>query len=463
MRLFYCLFCCLTAALTTQGQQAIIHKDTIQSDILKENRDIEIFLPDQYNTDTAKYDVWYVLDGEWNTQTFVNIHRYLLAIGFAPPVIIVSIPNRYVDGYNYRDRDLTPTATAEIPNSGGAQGFLEFIATEVMPLIKERYRTSERNGIFGSSFGGLFTMYVLLMRPTLFNFYALSDPAFHYDNHYITKLAAQTLSKIQFTNTVLNIGGRSGRSFVSMARQEMDSLLRTSKLNGLHWHSDLYDDETHSSSTFKSNYDGLKFAYLGYSSRDATFHLTGGIVLKEQPVRIFFPSDHADIRYTTDGTIPGDSAMRLDEYFLVSDPGSVVVKAFSPSGLYDRIIPLPLVSGNHLTPKKLSKKTRLGGRIDSITNNHDDINGFIVIPRDGYYLMQLTPSMGTKLYFNDSLWINTDRQNSHIRQTIVLPLRKGAYSFQFKHPSKKENPPLDFGLYYSESGQDDWWKNPVVK
>lgn len=72
-------------------------KDSIASRILKETRSFEVTLPQQYNSDTSRYDVWYVLDGEWNTYTYSVIHAYLQAIGFAPPVIIVGIPNRYVN------------------------------------------------------------------------------------------------------------------------------------------------------------------------------------------------------------------------------------------------------------------------------------------------------------------------------------------------------------------------------
>src|SRR5690348_8745318 len=103
-----------------RAQYAPPLKDSIRSSALGEQRDIEITLPANYSSDTAHYDVWYVIDGEWNTLTFTNIFNFLVAIQFAPRQIIVSVPNRYVNGFNLRDRDLTPTPIVGVDSSGGA-------------------------------------------------------------------------------------------------------------------------------------------------------------------------------------------------------------------------------------------------------------------------------------------------------------------------------------------------------
>jgi predicted alpha/beta superfamily hydrolase len=454
----------MTCVFATQAMPGSI-KDSIASRILKETRVFEVILPQQYDSDTSTYDVWYVLDGEWNTHTFSVIHAYLQAIGFAPPIIIVSVPNRYVEGYNYRDRDLTPTVTSEIPNSGGAPNFLGFLGNELMPVIKGRYRISGRNGIFGGSFGGLFTLYALLQKPALFKYYAVADPALHYDQQYLPKLAARLLPTLTFSNTVLNIGGRSGLSYSSMGRDAMDSVLKATSHSGLRWHSALYEDETHNSSTFKSNYDGLKFAYQGYSSLQTTFHLTGGIVLRGKPIKMLIETDHADIRYTTDGTEPSDSSRQADEYLITDNPSFLKVKSFSHSGLYDRIIPVPLVNGDYLQPKDLqSKQTTLPElTTSSKISKTGTLSGILQIPSDGYYILQATPSEGTRVYFNDSLWISYDSTKGHARQTVILPLRKGKYILKLDHPNSEGNPPLYFGVYQSKDGQDDWWKTPLVR
>jgi len=464
MRVLFLLVLVLAGRQGVFAQFASPVKDSIQSVFLNEKRNIEITLPDHYQHDTTRYDVWYVLDGEWDAFTFTKIAAYEAAIGFMPPVIIVSVPNRYANGFNYRDRDLTPTKTADVDSSGGASLFLAFLEKELLPYIDKNYRTNE-SGLCGGSFGGLFTMYTLLERPSLFRFYALSDPAFHYDNQYIPKLAASRLHSLHVASTVLNIGGRSGLSYDYMGRDVMDSLLRTTAPKGLHWHSALYDNETHGSVTFKSTYDGLRYAYLGYSARTARFHLTGGVVLKDRPVRLFLYTDNADMHYTMDGSEPTRSSPRVNEFLIISDPSRLRAKSFSASGRYDRDIPVTLKSGDYISPKKSTSKTKAATKLTMKSKPIAGLlNGVVNVPNDGYYIFQLTPSEGTRLYFNDSLLVAYNPSSGHARETIILPLRKGDYSLRLEHFSRNPNDPaLNFGFYYSENGQDDWWRNPLLR
>src|SRR5678816_4399638 len=157
MRMIFLLLWMVCTAYSSVAQYSPPVKDSMFSQTLHEQRTFEIILPDNYNTDTAHYDVWYVPDGEWNTHTFSNIAGYLASIGFAPRIIIVGVHNRYAaNGFNYRGRDMTPIQTPEIDSSGGASQFLSFFEKELMPHIKSKYRTGSESGIFGSSLGGVF-------------------------------------------------------------------------------------------------------------------------------------------------------------------------------------------------------------------------------------------------------------------------------------------------------------------
>lgn len=441
-------------------------KDSIFSSVLKEQRDIEITLPSGYGTDTAHYDVWYVLDGEWNTHTFTNIFSFLVSIRFAPPAIIVNVPNRYVNGFNLRDRDLTPTPIAYVDSSGGAANFLAFFEKELMPYINKKYRTSGESGIFGSSFGGLFTIYALLERPSLFRFYATGDPALHNDGQMVPRLAAKRLPGMVFSNTVLNIGGREGISYHEMARDLMDSVLKSSAPAGLHWQSLLYPDETHGSSVFKSNYDGLKYSYLGYYVRSARTYPNSGIVLKDRPIKIFVPTDYSDIRYSMDGRAPTRSSKKMDDHLLVGDPEKLKLFSFSPSGRYDHVIPVELHTGDYLRPKTTAIGSKNERRLAGTYKGPDAglMDGWVQIDKDGYYVLQLTPPLGTTLTFNDSLLLRADETSADKRQAIILPLRKGMYALRIERPASGAGyPPIYFGLYFSQNGQDDWWQNPVVR
>lgn len=441
-------------------------KDSIQSAVLGERRDIEVTLPANYGIDTAHYDVWYVLDGEWNTHTFTNIFSFLVAIQFAPPAIIVSVPNRYVNGFNLRDRDLTPTPIAGVDSSGRAGNFLAFFEKELIPYVNAKYRVSGESGLFGSSFGGLFTIYAMLQKPSLFRFYATGDPALHNDGQVVPRLAQKQFPQMTFSNTVLNIGGREGISYTEMARDLMDSVLKTSAPAGLHWQSLLYPNETHGSSVFKSNYDGLKYSYLGYYVRNARCYPSSGIVLKDRPVKLFVLTDNSDIRYTMDGSSPTRASAKMDDHLFISEPEKLRLYSFSPSGRYDHSIPVELRSGDYLRPKKSTVKLQNDHRLAGIFNGNASgiMDGWVQIDKDGYYVLQLTPLAGTKLFFNDSLLLYADEKAAGTRQAVILPLVSGKYALRIEPPSNgTQTPPIYFGLYYSENGQDDWWQNPVVK
>ena len=456
----------VTTCSPLTAQFAAPLKDSVMSTVLREQRNIVVTLPANYDSDTAHHDVWYVLDGEWDGALFTQLFSYMVNMKFALPAILVAVPNRYVNGFNLRDRDLTPTKFADVDSSGGAANYLTFFEKELMPYINKKYRTSGESGLYGGSFGGLFTIYALLERPDMFRFYVTADPALHNDGQQIPRLAGRRLPIMQFSNTVLSIGGRSEKiSYREMAREMMDSVLRTAAPEGLHWRSNLYPDEIHSSTPFKSIYDGLKFSYLGYYVRDARCYPNSGIILENQPVKIFVPTDYSDIHYTLDGTAPTRTSEKLDDHLLVNKPEKVRLFSFSPSGRYDHSIPVKLRSGDYLRPKKAESKRKtnrqLSGTFKADTSGIMD--GWVEIDKDGYYVLQLTPPEGTTLIFNDSLLLRADVTTANKRQAIILPLRKGQYTLRVQLPNNARQLPIYFGLYYSKNGQDDWWKNPLLR
>ena len=125
-----CIALSLFATENAHAQFAAPLKDSLVSSVLHEQRDIVITLPANYSSDTTRYDVWYLLDGEWDRPLFTQIFSYMVNLQFAPPAIIVAVPNRYVNGFNLRDRDLTPTQIAGIDSSGGAANYLTFFEKE---------------------------------------------------------------------------------------------------------------------------------------------------------------------------------------------------------------------------------------------------------------------------------------------------------------------------------------------
>ena len=66
---------------------------TINSKILEKDREIQIYLPDSYDTSTEKYPVLYILDGQWFFSNGVSIQKSLRTPGAIPEMIVVGITN----------------------------------------------------------------------------------------------------------------------------------------------------------------------------------------------------------------------------------------------------------------------------------------------------------------------------------------------------------------------------------
>ena len=95
----------------------------------------------------------------------------------------------------YRERDLLPTDASARDAArrqkftrtgirrGQAAAFLDFIREELKPFINTNYCTNVKDSTYaGTSYGGLFGLYVLFHNPDTFNRYVIGSPAIHHDN-----------------------------------------------------------------------------------------------------------------------------------------------------------------------------------------------------------------------------------------------------------------------------------------
>lgn len=158
----------------------------IQSEILKETRSVNIYLPLGYSRDSIKsYPVIYLLDGGLD-EDFLHIAGLVQFGSFSwinmlPESIVVGIAN--VD----RKRDFTfPTKNErdkrDFPTSGGSAKFIQFIEKELQPLIESRYKTVAPHTLIGQSLGGLLATEILFKTPNLFDNYIIVSPSLWWDD-----------------------------------------------------------------------------------------------------------------------------------------------------------------------------------------------------------------------------------------------------------------------------------------
>lgn len=136
------------------------------------------------------WPVLYLLDGEDMFAAAAVTARRLARAGArsgVAPGIVVAIA---AGPLPRRVRDYTPDggpqpipagAPASGQPTGGADAYLDFVATRVQPLVAQRWRIDPaRQTLAGHSFGGLLTLYARLSRPALFTRYVAVSPSLWY-------------------------------------------------------------------------------------------------------------------------------------------------------------------------------------------------------------------------------------------------------------------------------------------
>jgi len=449
--------------------------DSLHSSILNQDRQFKVIVPPGYKPGSAeKYDVMYVLDGsDWNTGTIAQIQHFVEDQGFMPSTIIVSImePDR--------NADLAPTHLDTWKNSGGADKFLGFLKNELIPYINKQYPSNGDNTLWGHSLSGMFVLYALVTKPTLFKSYIAIDPSVWWDDSYVQKIAAAKLQTLPFDNTTFFIAGRES-TMSSMKVDSLEIILKKFAPASLRWKLNVYSGETHGSVKFKGTYDGLKHAYDGHI-RNMYFSPMNGVVLKDKPFKLFYDQDTAHIHYTVDGTVPTINSPLIQPQITVNGPAKVTYKVFTNRSRYDlirtgefatEVMPKPL----HVPPKKWQSGgfnytyyegtwdkwpdlTKLKPAKTGITDLNFDpdklplknhyalvIDGLLESNEEGYYVFGMGGDKG-KLYIDNKLVITCDDDY----KTYLVPLSKGFYPFRIEYLQQHEQYRLDWQQHLTPS------------
>jgi len=132
--------------LGQDNQITIGETATIYSKILNEDRNVLIYLPDNYKHSQLNYPVIYLLDGNYFFLPTAGMVEFLATINKAPKMIVVAIVN------TNRIHDFSTSP------SGGAPKFSAFLKNELVPYMNKIYRTEPYNIFIGHSLGGLFVI-----------------------------------------------------------------------------------------------------------------------------------------------------------------------------------------------------------------------------------------------------------------------------------------------------------------
>lgn len=272
--------------------------DTVYSGILNEKRPVWIYTPafDTSYFSKPGYPVLYVLDGDGYFLSLVTMIRQLAVINgntVFPEMIIVGIPNTP----GHRTRDLTPSASAFDPLSGGGEAFTAFMEKELIPYIDKNYATAPYRTLIGHSFGGLMVINTLLKHTDLFSSYVAIDPSMFYDHDLLLKQAAGILQQKNFKGRSLFLGIANTmnpgmdtltvRKDTSEITHHIRSILKLSDdlkrypSGQLRWSNKYYPDDDHASVPLIAEYDALRFIFAHHRFS------------RNQPVNQFFDNSYS--------------------------------------------------------------------------------------------------------------------------------------------------------------------------
>jgi len=253
----------ITSAAIAQPATGTVKRLTIKSAVLGEDRVVLVRTPAGYETNKLNYPVLYMTDGDAHMGHTASTIEFLVRNGRMTDLIVVGVTN------TDRTRDLTPAksttknAAGELqnPTAGGADNFLKFFETELIPEIEKQYRVQPYRILAGHSFGGLFAIHAMITKTSLFNSYIAVSPSLQWENGEALKRAEEFLKNQKELNVTLfaSIGNEPGRIGESFDR--FKEVLSKTNIKGFAWQAERLSDEDHGSVVLRSHYAGLRKVY----------------------------------------------------------------------------------------------------------------------------------------------------------------------------------------------------------
>lgn len=239
----------------------------IRSQILGDEREINVWLPPSYGSPEAAaetYTVLYVLDGGLD-QDFPHIAGLgqLGALSWTyQQLIVVGVRS------NARRHELTPAITREprlareLPEAGGADEMRVFLEREVIPWVEARYRVGPRRALMGESLAGLFVVDTFLTQPALFHDYIAISPSLWWDNRAQPLAAAGLLANRAPSDTRLYLTIADEGGAMQSGMDVLLAALRGAPQGAVTWRFvDRSASETHATIYHGAALDALRWLY----------------------------------------------------------------------------------------------------------------------------------------------------------------------------------------------------------
>ncbi len=217
---------------------------TIHSKILNQEREIQIYIPDSYDSSKQSYPVLYILDGQWFFANGVSIQKSLRTPGAIPEMIVVGIKNS-----NPLRRTLFSVENEKFTN---------FLKNEVVQFIDSNYRTTQERVIYGWEAAAYYLSELILKENNIFSGAIITDGG----------LASEKIVK-EFNSDkdiYLYMSNSKRDIYYISSTEEFNERLKRHNPKNLIWKYELFNDEVHETMPHLAMYKGIKYYYHNYDA-----------------------------------------------------------------------------------------------------------------------------------------------------------------------------------------------------
>ncbi|MGK0412876.1 MAG: putative alpha/beta superfamily hydrolase/TfoX [Polaribacter sp.] len=254
------------------GENVVGENFSINSQILNEEREIQIFLPKDYAQTNKNYPVIYLLDGQRFFLYGVSLYQSFVEFKQTPEFILVGVTNVQSNRMQ--------------TFSAGASNFFNYLEKEVIPFIDSKYRTSKKRLLYGWAYGGGFGLETLMAKPKLFDGYIISSP---YPVSSKIEKFNKFLSKNKTLDTFLYFSSDINEFGVKEGTEELKENLTNNTATKLRWRFRELVGEGHLSTPYTTLYHGIKEYFENYneiSFKDLKeFYEKGGMLFVKEYYR----------------------------------------------------------------------------------------------------------------------------------------------------------------------------------
>jgi len=244
--------------------------ETIHSEILGEDRILNIYLPDEYDKN-VKYPVIYLLDGSAD-EDFIHVvgivqYNTFSWVNRIPKSIVVGIANTNRK-LNFTSQSTRSSDKKMVPNNGGSGKFITFIEKELQPYIEKNYHTNDSKTIIGQSLGGLLATEILFTNPKLFNKYIIISPSLWWRDGYLLKENPAILNQDYMNPTAIYIGvGKEGsidgstNHVMEEDARLLEAKIRQGQSKNIKVFFDYLPEEDHATVTHQAVFNAFRLLY----------------------------------------------------------------------------------------------------------------------------------------------------------------------------------------------------------